>query len=410
VQKRSWFAALAFLFASKASAHGGFPATVSLLGLSADRASLVRLTHGLAYRSDEGFRFLCPEAWGGDVSAPIAAIPGGPIVIAGEQLYLLAPTGELTRHPSDVGQASALSANAEALFGLFRRDGHDELRRITETTSELVASLDQRFSALSARDGELALLRFFNNVLVVQRLSPSGALREPESWSMPSQVSSAELRRDGEQLYVVVGGSAEPWFTLGRLGASGFQPLSEAQSSFAGPLSFAGSTLLARDGTLALLADGAAWSESADAVSCLDSLLGQPFACVRDGLVRVAEDGLGEPLFTFAELRAPDYEALPEPQRADCKSRFSDLSQHLASADLWQEPGDAGANDDVDGGSAAALARPNAAGCALRSGPLSGAWSSCLLALGLLVSRVRRGRAGVGRVRSRCAAEAPSSV
>jgi hypothetical protein len=198
-----WFAAFALgafgalSLAAEASAHGGFPASVSVLELAAQKASLVRLTHGLAYRTDEGFRLLCPEAWGGDVLAPIAAIPGGPTVIAGDQLYLLDPTGHLTAHPSDdLGQAIALSANADALFGLFRRDGHDELRRISESTTELVAALDQRFSAFSARDGELALLRFFNNTLVIQTLAPDGALRETLSESMPSQVVSAELRSD----------------------------------------------------------------------------------------------------------------------------------------------------------------------------------------------------------------------
>jgi hypothetical protein len=412
------FAALALLFASKASAHGGFPAAVSLLGLSSEGASVVRLTHGLAYRADDGFRFLCPEAWGGDVSAPAAAIPDGPVVIAAERLFLIGPDGRITPHASELGQGIALAANGDALFGLFRRDGRDALWRITASTAELLVSFDERFSALAAQEGELSVLRFFTNVLVLQTISLTGELRARSSWSMPTPVASAELRVAGERLYVVVGESAAPWFTLGRLGAQGYEQLRDAQSNIAGPLSLATGALFARDGALEALEEGAPLVQPDDYVSCLDSLSAQPFACVREGLMRVDEQGLGDALFAFAALREPDYDAVPEPVRADCSTRWQDLRDHLASAGLWQEPAAAGAAP-VSRSDAGSTQRAEAASCALGLGAALGTrcsvpeprltcWLSLLLSLGLLVRRTRRSSAHVGRLRPRCARRAPS--
>lgn len=398
MSSKFWFAAALTLgFGSKAAAHGGFPAAVSLLAADAEGATLVRLTHGLAYRADGGFRLLCPEAWGGDVSAPIAAIPGGPVVIGGEQLYLLEPDGQLTRHESELGQAVALSANSTALFGLFRGDDRDELVRISTSTSERVAAFKDQFSALAARDDELALSRFYNNLLLVQTLAPDGALRTFDFTSMGRPITSAELRSDGDELYAVIGSSAAPWFTLARWDVGGWSSLLAAESSLAGPLSLAGSMLYARDGALETLPDVDDANASADYVTCLGSVDGQPFACVREGLVRVDQAGLGTPLFTFAELREPDYALLPESARADCETRFRDLSDHLASAGLWQAadqksaPGAAIDDDAVPDGS-------RAASCSLSRG--AGGCSIMWLVLALLV-RFRAGPAPARRATRR---------
>lgn len=382
---------LSLLVASEAAAHGGPPGVLSVLGWDAQGVSSVRLSHGLALRTEDGFRYVCPEAWRGDAFAPAASIPDGPAVVAAAQLFLVDAEGRLTPHPEDVGEGIALARNSSGLFGLFRRDGQLELRRIEVSQTRLLHRLDEPFTLLAARDDTLSLMRVAQRTLVVQNLSLRGELTERVTWEAPVSVAFAELRVASEQLYTVVWGNSKPWVTLGRVTPQGHVLLREGQSSIAGPLALAQGLAVAVDGSLQPLdEDAAALTQGDGAVHCLDSFAGHDYACVSGGLKRAEEGGIGESIFQLAALREPDYQLLHPTLRADCAFRWRDLSEHVAAlnaadaSDGANEPAADEAAPPADAEPASGVMQ-SASDCSLRRPGAAPTWRLLLLGLcGLL--------------------------
>ncbi|MDB4975931.1 MAG: hypothetical protein JWN48_4272 [Myxococcaceae bacterium] len=326
-------AALGLCFRSPAAAHGPPPAATALLAVAGEQATLVSLSQGLASRTADGFRFVCPEMWGGNATAPAAGLAKGSAAIAGDKLYLVSPEGRVVAHPDDVGSGIALVSQQDAVVGLFLRDGQHELRRITESTSELVRGLDEPFMALAAgAEGELSLLRWTDSTLVVQQVSSTGELLARTTWSAPSRVAYAELRAAAAQLYVVTWGSAAPWVTLGRVTQQGYEPELEAGSDIDGPLALTDGTVIARDGQLRSLPPGALAAPSNDHITCLGQYAGLAYACAHGDLMRVEPEGLSTPLFELASLQAPDDQGLTDKARQSCSARWIDLRVDVASA------------------------------------------------------------------------------
>jgi len=318
---------------------------MELLATSEQGAALVRLTPGgFAHRVPDGFRYICPEAWGGDVLAPAATIPLGPTVIASDSLSVVGLTGRVTPHPIQSGVGVVVASHRDAAFGVFKHDGKVELRRVTATTNELVRMLDQPFGALAAHADELLLLGWLDNTLVLQRVSLAGELLGDLTWLMPSPVAYARLRVAGSQVYVVVWGRSAPWVTLGRITERGYERLREAGIDVAGPVSGATGTLVAVDSTLQTLETGVVVETPGNRVTCLGERDGQVYACAHSDLLRVDASGLGAPLFDIGSLVAPDYQGLSDLARADCTTRWLDLKNDLALARAASGVDDAGAS------------------------------------------------------------------
>jgi len=394
------FSAALLLGSLRAAAHNSAHAALAVLGWDEQGASILQLTRGLAYRSEDGFRYVCPEVWGGDINAPASAIPGGPAVVAAEQLYLVEANGQISVHPNHQGKGIALARNGDALFGLFASEDRVELRRITRSASELLQSFDESFGLLVASDSALTVLQVSGQQLVLQRLSLTGALGERVSWGEPSKIVSAALRASGDQVFVTLVHSTAPWLTLGRIRDGRYEPLRSASSAFAGPLTLAGETLVVRDGTLELL-DGSRALSQASYVECLEAFDDVHYACVGDGLTEVGGDGLGKSLFDMVSLREPDLEELSETQRSDCSARWRDLRTHLVlEGRVAAEPReqDAGEDNGADAGAGETVPMA-AAACALGrgAGKLSGL--SALLLLSVMLSARR---AGVAARRRKC--------
>jgi len=393
--------ALALLaLVARASAHGSLPAATELLAHSAGSATLVRLAPGgLAYRVPDGFRFVCPEAWGGDVLAPAAAIPAGRALIASDALFVVEQDGRVSPHPIQAGSGVVVTNNRDAAFGVFKHEGRYELRRVTEGTNDLVRVLEQPFGALVASDREVSLLRWLDSTLVLQRMSLTGELRESLTWTVPNAVAYARLRTAGDSLYVLVWGRSAPWVTLGRVTARGYEPMREASSDIAGPVALAvdpPDTLVALDGTIERLEGGTSVDAHGNRATCLGTNDAQPYACVHGDLLRVDPGGLGAPLFELSALREPDYQTLPAALRMDCSTRWLDLRDHVASLLSSGSAADAGVADAATPD--AATLTPGAgrhSGCSLgassgRPGPL------LLYALMLFFAAARSRRGGRG--------------
>jgi hypothetical protein len=393
---RSVWLSLSFLLAaSPALAHGAPPAALAVLGWDAQGVSSVRLTEGLALRTPGGFRFVCAEAWGGDVFVPTSILADGEVVIAGPELFLIDADGRATPHPDQVGTGLALARNRDALFGLFLHDGKRELRRIETDHSELLYSSDEPFTLLAARDDTLSLMHSAQHTAVVQHLSLQGELRERVTWWVQSSIAYAELRATGDRLYAVVWGNTQPWVTLGRVTSEGYEPLQEARSSIAGPLTLADGVLVAIDGELEWLdASEDTPVQGPGAVNCLDSFAGQTYACVSEGLKSIDASGVGDALFHLATLREPDYQRMQASQRADCAFRWRDVREHVAMLPGASIDADAGTDAPSDEEDASTAQRAQAAsGCSLRAqAPSEADRRLLLLALGALLTnrRVRR--------------------
>lgn len=392
---------LATLFsASRASAHGAPPAANELLADSDQSATLVRLLPaGLALRVPEGFRYICPEAWGGDALAPAAAAPQGPAIIASDSLSIVGQDGRISPHAVQSGSGVVATRSRDAVFVVFKHEGRIELRRVTGTTNELVRVLEQPFGALIAGQDELSLLRWTDATLVLQKVSHAGALLGSLTWTMPSAIAYARFRMAGNQLYVVVWGRSAPWVTLGRISDQGYVPISEASVDIAGPASLGTGTLVAVDGTLQSLETGSTVDTQTQRITCLGERAGQAYACALSDLFRVGADGLGTSLFDIGALVAPSYEGLSEVARADCSTRWLEVQNDLALARAIDPVNDAGvtlpdetiADATIGDGSVTSASGANARGCSAASAaPLS---SSSVVVLALALSALGRRRA-----------------
>lgn len=177
---------LPLLVTQRAAAHGAAPAVLSVLGWDDQGVQSVRLAQGIAQRAGAGFRYVCPEAWGGDALAPAVALSEGPTLIAGAQLSVLDAEGRVSPHPEEVGKGVALARGGDTSFGLFVREGRVELRRVDATHTELLQSFGEPFSVLAASAQRLAVMHFAQRTLVVQTLSRTGELGERVSWEAAS--------------------------------------------------------------------------------------------------------------------------------------------------------------------------------------------------------------------------------
>jgi hypothetical protein len=114
---------------------------------------------------------------------------------------------------------------------------------------------------------------------------------------------------------------------LGSLGTNAFNKLADAELSIAGPLSVDNALLLALDGQLERISEGAALPLADEHnVVCLGELDGLSYACEREGISRVSAQVVGEPLFRFDWLTPPALEQVPEGDpRMLCSMQWQDF-------------------------------------------------------------------------------------
>ena len=356
-----------------------------MLTVADEQATLLRLTRGLAVRVEEGFRYVCPERWGGDATAPVAALPGGPAWVAGPELLLVEGDGSARSYAPELGQAIALASGDQAAFGIFQPAGRYELWRLTPEAPKLVAVLDDRFETLVAHDDEVALLGWNAGGLVVQRMSLAGEVLARSTWETPSVVAYAELRSAAGTLFVVSHGSTEPWVSLARIDEDDFVILREAGSTILGPVEVQGRRLLAVDGTLGWLEDASA-IEPRGYVTCLGQVGAVSYLCVDGTMVQIVDAGLQTvPLFEPGRLLEPEYELLAEGARVDCARRWQDLKADLPPSTAVGARDAGGLGQEVVDASTGEATAPTgrASGCTSSAKPAPAGWSgwSALCAL-----------------------------
>jgi outer membrane protein assembly factor BamB len=369
---------LALMACARAFAHGVPPQAYAVLSHDAQGPLAVSFSAGVALRrGPQQYQFLCPMAWNDQFASPIAALPDGTIVVgATDGLILLALDGTFRPHPDPaaIGRSDDVVRSPRgAVFSLRPAAQGSEVLAVDAQTVRVLWKDANILYSLAALDDRLVLLRANGMMLEQVTLSATdGAVLERQTAILDLPIDYVFARASGGTAYALVvfrNGSVR----LGSLQMNNFTKLADGELSIAGPLSMPNGTLLALDGKLTQLVAGQA-APLADEhnVVCLAEQDGLTYACDSEGIARVNDRALAEPLFRFDWLVAPDLARVPEgDQRFLCNSQWQDLrfDIQLTNPDFGSMPvdpsaaGAAGAAQPVAG----AGAQPAAAG-----GPAAG--------------------------------------
>ena len=312
-------------------AHGLPPDAYALVSRDSAGLRAVALSAGVALRrSAQRYQYVCPAAWGDQFTAPVAALADGTIVIgASRGLTVLAEDGSLRPHPDPaaVGRSSDVVRSANGVFALRTTAQGKEVLAVDAQQVRVLWQDTKNWSSMAALGDTLVLLRESDRVLEQMTISAAGGAElERQSAVVELPTDNVIVRTDATAAYALVvfrDGSV----VLGSLRMNTFDVLARAEVFIAGPLSLNGATLLALDGQLMDVVGGqpAPLADEHNVV-CLGQDGELSYACDADGIVRLHDRTLGEPLFDFSWLSAPDLERVPAGDlRMLCVQQWQDL-------------------------------------------------------------------------------------
>lgn len=314
--------------------HGEPPVAYTVITHDAEGARAVRLSAGVAVRrAAQRFQFVCPSVWGDMYGAPVAALSDGTIVVgATSGLMLLGQDGSARPHPDPnaVGDTSDVVSSALGVFALRATPEGSELIAADATKVRTLWKDSKTLYSLAAFDDKLVLLRA--NGATVEQVTVAasdGKELERQVAAMGSPVDYVFARAAAGAAYAVV--MLRSSTVLGSLHMNSFSQIAEGQLSVAGPLRIGEGTLVALDGKLSQLAEGKTTPlAEPHNVLCLEQNDGLMYACDSEGIARVSNQALGEPLFQFSWLAPPDLELVPEGMaRTRCNTQWQDLRVDL---------------------------------------------------------------------------------
>jgi outer membrane protein assembly factor BamB len=322
---------LALTLCTRAFAHGVPPDAYAILSHDAEGPRAVSLSAGVALRrAAQHYQFVCPMAWNDQFASPVAALADGTIVVgATDRLMLLSEAGTLRAHPDPaaIGRSSDLVRSPRGVFSLRTTPEGSEVLAVDAQTVRVLWKDAKSLYSLAALDDKLVLLRVNGMMLEqVTIAAADGAELERQTAVVDLPVDYVFARANSGAAYALVV-HRNGTVALGSLRMNAFTKLADGELSIAGPLSSATGTLLAVDGKLTQLVGGQATPLADDHnVVCLVEYDGLTYACDTDGITRLSGQALGEPLFRFGWLVAPDLAGVPEgEERFLCNSQWQDL-------------------------------------------------------------------------------------
>jgi hypothetical protein len=395
---------------ARAAAHGGPPAAYSVIVVDDDGPVLIKLGVGFALReSAERFRYVCPAAWGGELAAPAAALPDGTVVVgADDGLMLLAADGSVTPHPdaNARGFSTELVRAGGRVFALRYAADRSEVVEVDAEQVRMVWSEARTWYSMAALGDALVLMRASGTELEQLRISLEGGELARHAATAPRPVDYVFARNLADEALALLLIQTTP--ELGRLQDGAFVRVALGGSSIAGPITTEQGALLAVDGQLQRLGTaGLVPLSDTTYVGCLERHGAEAYACTREGVSRIGEQGLGQSLFALTWLVPPDLTQLETAAaRARCDYQWQDLRFDLISIGLAPRdqapdagtlPTDAGDGAE-DGGSEPASdaseepppGRGSSSRCALGVVDRGGVWCGCALLASLLALRLRR--------------------
>ena len=367
--RRLRFAGLGALLAlslpgARVAAHGGPPAAYSVIGADDKGPVLIKLGVGFALReSAERFRYVCPAAWGGELAAPAAALPDGTVVVgADDGLMLLAADGSVTPHPdaNARGFSTELVRAGGRVFALRYAADRSEVVEVDAERVRTVWSDARTWYSMAALADALMLMRASGMELEQLRISLEGDELARQKATAPRPVDYVFARNLADEALALLLIQTTP--ELGRLQDGAFVRVALGGSSIAGPISTGQGALLAVDGQLQRLGTtGLVPLADTTYVGCLERHGAEAYACTREGVSRVGEQGVGQALFSLTWLVPPDLTQLESAvARARCDYQWQDLRFDLISIglaprdeapDVSTPSSDAGSASEADAGS-----------------------------------------------------------
>jgi hypothetical protein len=310
---------------SLAEAHGPAPSALAIVDADGAGPKIIRLTGGYARRADSSrYQFLCPAAWGDDVVLPAAAIPDGPVVIAGGRgLYLVDPAGVVMRHPDPM---AATPATDFARFGgklyVLRTSGaNSEVLEVDAAHVRLVFTDPGGWTSIAATSNAIGLQRLTDTHIEQVRITADGMVLGRDSAPSPQDPILVIARATTQELYSVVATASGR--ELGQVVGDQWKRIELASSSIAGPVEVpSGDSFIAVDTTLVRLPEPQVLLDGMPPVSCLGRFGDSAYACTRDGVSALASAGVGEPIFQLSSMFAPDLTTVPVDQQSLCTSQW----------------------------------------------------------------------------------------
>lgn len=310
-------------------------------------------------------------AWGDQFASPVAALADGTIVVGATRgLMLLSEDGTLRPHPDPaaVGRSSDVVRSARGVFALRSTPEGSEVLAVDAQTVRVLWKDPQNLYSLAALEDRLVLVRVNGTMLEqVTIAAANGAELERQTAMADLPVDYVFARASGGVPYALLvyrNGTV----ALGSLRMSTFNKLAQGELSIAGPLSVDDVMLLAIDGGLTQWVAGHATPlADSHAVVCLAEHEGIAYACDTEGIARVSGQAVGEPLFRFGWLAAPDLSRITDEEaRFLCNSQWQDLRFEVELTGMSLN----GESMPVAGG---APVDPSAAGGVGAQTPLAGA-------------------------------------
>jgi hypothetical protein len=317
---------------ARAFAHGVPPDAYAVLSHDAEGPRAVSMSAGVALRrSPQRYQFVCPKAWGDQFASPLAALSDGTIVVgATDGLMLLSDDGTLRPHPDPaaVGRSSDVVRSPRgALFSLRPTAEGSEVLAIDALTVRVLWKDTKSLYSLAALDDKLVLVRVNGTMLEqVTIAAADGAELERQTAVLDLPADYVYARANAGEAYALLV-FRNGTLALGSLHMNAFTKLAQGELSIAGPLSMANGMLLALDGKLTQVVGGQAAPLADDHnVLCLAEQDELTYACDSEGIARVNGPALGEPLFRFGWLTAPDLTRVTDDDaRFLCNSQWQDL-------------------------------------------------------------------------------------
>jgi hypothetical protein len=383
------------LATSRADAHGP-PAAVTGIAAKDDAGvSVLAFTEGFGIRLPSGWRWICPERFGDELSPPAASADGHTTFVVGQNdLFVLDPDGGIApQGRPDLSRQTVLSAAAlgPRVFALRLLDGG---------TSDVVALDDAKaiwradvpYASMTVDDGSLWVARVDGDAGYATRLATDGSVLETLTFSVDPGDAIVQVRRAAGLLYAtVVTINAGGKVLLLADGEGGAQQVALAsETAVQGPVAAGDAGAWATTaGTLEAVAGAQATPLATDAAaSCVGTFEGAPFVCEQTHLLSLGAAGPGEEMFDLSSLQGPAPDNEPPYDEQNCIFQWDVFRYDLSRAGITVTS-DAGADASTggDGSSGCSVARAPGHAPIWRALPLVG-----LLLFAARAARARRDR------------------
>jgi hypothetical protein len=324
-----------------AHAHGQRAAINDVVAADAAGPWLLKLTEGLAFRSPEGWRFVCPALVGLESVGLLAAAGDGAAAWLGgaDDLYRIDRDGAITAEqaPELTGNfviALGAAGAENALYALELVEQGSQLLRLVGPGTDALWADALEWQSIASFRGELLLGYAFETRLELAALSHDGELLRRSSMQLEEPAFSVSLRPAGDRLFAAVDGAAGS--VLLELTEAGQRSLLTAPLSVDGPV-------VGDDGVLWASANGELFRVGVDTLEpvtnapetvCVGQSATTAYGSTRARTAELTASGPGAVVFDLAQLQPPKPELHAASSSARCDAQWQLFRGDLQRAGL----------------------------------------------------------------------------